>query len=98
MKIKRIGEKIQAIIEPGEILRLGVTNPASDLENKKYVTIGDAIRGGVFRLMHAHALEKLDGMTIGWGAIDFIDGNYVVTFGPEKLMPQKVELPGGKHG
>jgi len=97
MKVKRIGEKIQAIIDPGECLRLGAEN-STDPENKKYVTISDAIRGGVFRLLHAHALDKLDGMTIGWGAVDFVDGNYVVTYGPLKSSPHTMEVPGAKNG
>jgi hypothetical protein len=96
MKVKLIGDKIQATVEPGEVLRLQGF-PVDDPERKyAYPMISDAIRGGVWRLLQAHALEKLNGMKIGWGRVDFIDGNYVVTYGPAELSPDKIVIPEAK--
>ena len=97
MKVKRIGDRIQATIDPGEMLRLGGLNPSDKEHEYSYATVSDAIRGGVWRLMQAHALDKLDGMTIGWGKVDYIDGNYLVTFGPSSFSPYKVQIPEAKY-
>lgn len=98
MKVKRIGDRIQATIDPAEILKLSATNPTDPEHQYSYPTVSDAIRGGIWRLMQAHALDKLDGMSIGWGKVDYIDGSFLVTFGPASFTPDRVQVPESRDG
>lgn len=93
MKVKRIGDRIQATVDPGEILNLNGHNATDPEHSYCYPKISDAIRGGVWRLIVAHALKELDGLSVGWGKVDFVNGNYIVTYGPGNFTPQDVEIP-----
>ncbi len=86
MNVKRMGNKIQARLSVAEAMNLTIRNGPR---------VKDGIRSAVWRLMTVHALKELDGMRIGWGAIDFVNNEFVVTFGPAdpELYPDAIEIP-----
>ncbi len=57
--------------------------------------IKDGLRGAVWRLLTIHALKELDGLRIGWGAIDYVNDEFIATFGPAdlELYPDNIKIP-----
>jgi len=93
MKVKRIGNKVQATLEPAEVLRLDAINTVDPNNPIQYRTIGDAIRGAVWRLLTLHALKELDGLKFGWGMVTEINGSIIVTYGPEDEAAINIPIP-----
>jgi hypothetical protein len=89
MEVKRIEDKLQAMLDPVEVLRM------TSHENVK---IGDSIRASVWRMLQVHALSYLNGMKIGWSALDFVNGKFIVTFGPASFRPDAIQIPEAKNG
>ena len=86
MNVKRIGNKVQARLSIEEAMNLTIRHGPR---------LADGIRGAVWRLITIHGLKELDGLRIGWGAIDFINNEFVVTFGPAdlELYPDNIAVP-----
>jgi hypothetical protein len=86
MNVKRIGNRIQAHLSVSEAMNLKITHGPR---------LKDGIRGAVWRLLTIHALKELDGLRIGWGAIDYVNNEFVVTFGPAdpELYPDAIPIP-----
>lgn len=91
MKVKRIGDKIQATIEPSEILHLPGVHPVDP--DARFKSVRELVQAGVWYLLQVHALKELDGMRIGYGRVDVINGSFVVTFGPASINQTLKHLP-----
>jgi hypothetical protein len=87
MEVKRIGDKLQATLDAGEVLRLAAHNGPK---------VSDLVRAAVWRTLQVHAFPLLDGMTIGWSAIDVVNTKFVVTFGPVSSLPDHIVIPEAK--
>ena len=88
MEVNRIGDKLQATLDPAEIIRM-VSH-----ENTR---IGDTVRASVWRMLQVHALDYLNGMAVGWSALDFVNGKFIVTFGPASFRPDAIQIPEAKQ-
>ena len=88
MEVNRIGDKLQATLDPAEIIRM-VSH-----ENTR---IGDTVRASVWRMLQVHALDYLNGMKVGWSALDFVNGKFIVTFGPASFRPDAIQIPEAKQ-
>jgi hypothetical protein len=86
MKVKRVGNRVQANLSVEEAMNLKITHGPR---------LKDGLRGAVWRLITIHALKELDGLRIGWGTIDYINGEFVATFGPAdlELYPDRIQVP-----
>jgi hypothetical protein len=86
MELKRIGDRLQATLDPVEILKMTVYGQAK---------LADAVRSAVWRTIQVHplALDYLNGMKIGWSAVDVVNNKFVITFGPASFRPDQIVIP-----